>query len=399
MESRRVDLAITGAVTAATVIPVLVPSPRAWWVIGLAVLASVPVYWVRRAPIWASLVVGLAMTAMVLWEKPLLPFGPLVGLYTIAAQSTKAQRLVVVPVTAVIVTASLVVPHEDSEAWRFVGTSFVAAYALGLGTRARRARVAELAERARRVAVERARAAAEERTRIARDVHDIVTHSVGLMVVQAEAGPVVLRSDPARAEHAFDTIAETGRAALLQLRGLIGTLRAERPGLAALPQLVERIARTGLRVDLVADGEPRPVPDEVDAAAYRIVQEALTNVLRHSSAQAVRVRLVWGDVLRVEIADDGGPARVEPGGHGLRGIRQRGELSGFGLREKRERVESGFGGIRDRVESGGYGLGGSRESGGFGLRGMRERVEACGGKLHAEPGAGGFVVSAELPVG
>ncbi|WP_214326812.1 sensor histidine kinase [Nonomuraea sediminis] len=399
MEFRRVDLAIAGAVTAATVIPVLVPSPRAWWVIGLAVLASVPVYWVRRAPIWASLVVGLAMTAMVLWEKPLLPFGPLVGLYTIAAQSTKTQRLVVVPVTAVIVTASLLVPHEDSEAWRFVGTSFVAAYALGLGTRARRARAAEMAERARRVAVERARAAAEERTRIARDVHDIVTHSVGLMVVQAEAGPVVLRSDPARAEHAFDTIAETGRAALLQLRGLIGTLRAERPGLAALPQLVERIARTGLRVDLVADGEPRPVPDEVDVAAYRIVQEALTNVLRHSSAQAVRIRLAWGEVLHVEIADDGGLVRAEPGGHGLKEMRERGEPGTFGQRRMPERAESGgfgLGGIRERGESGGFGL---RESGGFGLRGMRERVEACGGKFRAGAGAGGFVVSAELPVG
>ncbi|MFI6597056.1 sensor histidine kinase [Nonomuraea sp. NPDC050536] len=360
MESRRVDLAITVAVTAATVIPVLVPSPRPWWVIGLAVLASVPVYWVRRAPIRASLVVGLAMTAMVVWEKPLLPFGPLVGLYTIAAQSTALQRLVVVPATAVIVTASLLVPHEDSEAWRFVGTSFVAAYALGLGARARRAQAAEVAERARRVAVERAQAADEERTRIARDVHDIVTHSVGLMVVQAEAGPVVLRSDPARAEHAFDTIAETGRAALLQLRGLIGTLRAERPGLAALPQLVERIARTGLRVELAIEGEPRPVPDEVDAAAYRIVQEALTNVLRHSNAQAVRIQLAWGDGLRVEVADDGGAA---PGEHGLKGMRER------------------------------------AESGGHGVKGMRERAEACGGTLHAGPGPGGFVVSAELPVG
>ncbi|MGV9771466.1 sensor histidine kinase [Streptosporangium sp. NPDC003464] len=352
----RIDLAITVAVTAATVVPLLLPAPRAWWVVALAVLASVPILWRRRAPMATGLVVALAMSAMVMWEKPLLPYGPMVSLYTIAALGTPRQRLLTIPVAGLIAALSLVLPQEGPETYRFLVTALVAAYALGTGARARRAQAAELEERARRLAQERDAAAARERTRIARDMHDIVTHSVGLMVVQAEAGPVAMRSDPARAEAAFDAIGEIGRGALVQLRDLLGTLRSgedagrgPRPGVDSLPELVERTGRTGLKVTLAREGEPRRISAEVDVAAYRIVQEALTNVLRHSDAGAVRVRLTWTRAsLEVVIADDGG----------------------------------GAGGTGD----------------GHGLTGMRERAAACGGTLHAGPGPGGFVVSAVLPV-
>ena len=353
---RGIDLAVTIAISAATVGPVL--ASGAWWAVGLALLASAPMLWRRKAPVRVTAVVGLAMTALVMGGyKPLLPYGPLVGVYTIAAVSRPLVRLSALPVIGAAVYVSLILPRENLDAYRVVGTAFVAAYALGTSARARRARIAELAERDHRIAQERAMAAVLERTRIARDVHDIVTHSVGLMVVQAEAGPLVIRPDPARAEAAFDAIADTGRGALAQLRGLLGALRSDgngvqepRPGLDAVPGLIERTRQAGLNVTLTSHGAPRPVTTEVDVAAYRIVQEALTNVLSHADAHAVQVRLGWVDTaLEVEVADDG-----------------KGPGSG---------------------------------NGGHGLAGMRERAIACGGTLRAGPGKEGFVVAATLPVG
>lgn len=364
--SREVDVAITLAVTAATVLPTLAPHPRAWWIVGLAVLTSVPVRWRRRAPIRMVLVAGLAMTLLVLWEKPLLPFGPLVCVYTIAALSPPTLRAMSVPLIGAAVLFSLALPHENGDAYRAVGTAFVAAYALGTGARARRAHAAELAERARRLAEERAAAVASERLRIARDMHDIVAHAVGLMIVQAEAGPLVVRSDPDRAEAAFDAVAETGRGALTQLRHLLGALRLTGdsgihaveplPGLDGIPTLVERVRHAGLEITLAAEGSrsERPIPAQVGVAAYRIVQEALTNVLRHADARRVRVCLRWAETtLVVEVTDDGhGPG--DP-------------------------------------------------TGGYGLAGMRERAESCGGSLRAGPPENprktGFVVTATLPLG
>jgi signal transduction histidine kinase len=364
---RTADVTITVVVTAATVGPALVPSPQPWWVVVLAVLASVPVLWRRRMPIVVTFLVGLAMTVLVMWQKPMLPYGPLVGTYTIAALSPPLRRLAAMPLIGAGVYVSLVLPQEGLDSYRVVGTAFVAAYALGTSTRARRAQAAELAERALRLERERAVAAAHERARIARDMHDILTHSVGLIVVQAEAGPLMLRDGPARAEAVFDTIADTGRGALTQLRALLGAMRSghgsgqdgsrePQPGLAALPDLIERTARTGLRVSLTSDGVPRPVPAEVGVAAYRIVQEALTNVLRHANARTARVVLRWTpDALGVEVADDGKGAGTAGDGSHLRG---------------------------------------------HGLIGMRERAAACGGTLHAGPGQEeGFVVAARLPVG
>ncbi len=341
LPARVVDAVLAAAVTVATVAPTLFPRPAEWWVVALAAAASVPVLWRRRAPVPVSLVTGLAMTAMVLWEKPFLPWGPLLGVYTIAELSGTAVRLLAVPVIGAAVYVSLALPQEDSEVYRMVGTAFVAAYALGTGARARAAGLAERAERGRRLEQERQAAAAHERTRIARDVHDIVTHSVGLMVVQAEAGSAVLGSDPRRAQSAFDAVADTGRAALVQLRGLLNTLRQDaerpgtpRPGLDTLPDLVERTRRAGVAVTLEAEGAPLDVSQETAVAAYRIVQEALTNVVRHSGARTARVTLGWTSArLFIVVADDGrGAGPGEPGGHGLAGMRERVAARGGSLR-------------------------------------------------------------------
>ncbi|MFB9679482.1 sensor histidine kinase [Streptosporangium vulgare] len=363
---RAVDGVLAAGVVLATVVPLLLPGPNPWWIVGLGLLASVPVVWRRRAPMVVAVVVGAAMSVLVTWEKPFLPFGPLLAVYTIADLSPTWKRLAAIPVIVATVGLSLVLPGENDETFRLVGTAFVAAYALGTSVRASRSRAAELTERARRREQEHIAAAAEERTRIARDMHDIVTHSVGLMVVQAEAGPVVVRDAPDKAEKVFDAIADTGRGALAELRGVLAALRAPgegdgpgrsrtgerlgeslfQPRLANLPALLDR---SGLDVVSTTAGPPRPVAGSVEAAVYRIVQEALTNVRKHAGTHAVRLTLTWGESLTVTIADDGrGPG----------------------------------------------------EGGGYGLAGMRERAVACGGTLTAEAGHdGGFVVRAEFPLG
>ncbi|MFI6322649.1 sensor histidine kinase [Nonomuraea sp. NPDC050556] len=341
---RVIDAAITVVVVAATVLPMMWPQPPAWWIVGLGLAASLPVLWRRRWPLSTALVVGVAITVLVTWEKPYLPWGPLVGIYTIADLAPRWARLLAVPVVAAGVAVSLILPAENAETYRVIGTAFVAAYALGTSARANR-------ERALRIEQERATAIERERTRIARDMHDIVTHSVGRMVVQAETGPLVLK-DEARAVAAFDAIADTGREALTELRGLLSALRRPgepepQPGLEGLPGLLDR---SGLDATLTTEGEPRPIAAGAGVAVYRIVQEALTNVLRHAGTKRVTVRLRWSDErLEVEVADKG--------------------------------------------------RGGPRKDG-FGLVGMGERAAAVGGTLDAGPGAaGGFVVKAAFPVG
>ncbi|KAB2369538.1 sensor histidine kinase [Actinomadura montaniterrae] len=348
-DARTADRAVAAAVTAATVAPALW-SARPWWVVALALLASVPVLWRRRAPLRVGLVVGLAMTALVVWQKPLLlPWGPLVAVYTIAALSRPLLRLLSVPLLAATVYVSIVLPGEDSDVYPLLGTAFTAAFALGMAEQARRAQAAEHAERTLRLEQERSAAAAGERARIARDMHDVLTHSVGLMVVQAEAAPL---AGPDRAVEAFGRIADTGRGALTQLRAILDALRDDtapggaQPGLATLPDLVRGC---GLPAALTVDGEPRQVAPDAAVAAYRIVQESLTNVRKHAGpVAAVTVAVRWRDVLEIEVADDG--------------------------------------------------RGGEPAASGHGLTGMRERAAACGGTVRAGPGPRGFTVLARLPV-
>ena len=356
----RADIVIASVASVASVAPMIVPHVQPWWVVALALLTSVPVLWRRTLLVPAGLVTGLSMTALSLVQGslayhpfPLMPYGPLICTYTFAVVASPAWRSVGVTVLAAGVIPSLVLPHESFDTSRYVVTTYVAAYALGVGTRARRAQREATEERARRVDEERAAAAAEERTRIARDMHDILTHSVGLMVVQAEAGPLVVRNDPARAEAAFDAIAETGRDAIGQLRLILGALRAiptrePQQGLQTASGLVTRAREAGLKVKFEERGTRLPVPAAVDIAAYRIIQECLTNALRHAATRQVRLCLGWSrSALTIEVAGDG-----------------------RGTAEFRE---------------------------GYGIIGMRERVGSCGGTLAIDPR--GFTVTATLPIG
>jgi len=211
-----------------------------------------------------------------------------------------------------------------------------------------RARLAE-AESAR-LAAEAAEAVSEERARIAREMHDVVAHSVSVMVVQAGAATQVVAHDPARAREALEAIRTTGTEALAEMRRLVGVLRSPdedgsldpQPGTAGIADLVERARAAGLRVELSVEGRPAGLPPGVDLAAYRIVQEALSNVRRHAgpSTACVRLRHDSGR-LEIEVRDDGpGAEEVRPG-HGLVGMRERVTLYGGSL-DVRTSPGSGF---------------------------------------------------------
>lgn len=365
-----VDAALTAVILIAQLWPLLSSDDRTgepwdWWGYAVVVVASLPLVWRRRAPI-TVLVVCLCTGALYdladhVARQPVW-YGGMVALYTVAAYSGTWQRILVLAMT---VTGGLLVVGSSETALR--GTVlFVAAYAIGRATATSRAHAAALEERAERLERERQmeaeRAAEHERARIARDMHDILAHAVSLMVVQAEAGPVVVRSDPARAEAAFDAIAAAGRDAMMQLRRMLGVLkdeeapRAPQPTIDDLPALADQVSHTGLRVAFASTGTPRPVSPDCAVAAYRVTQEALTNIVKHAGANHADIRLTWeDDTLMLDITDDG---------HGL--------------------------------PSNGRGL----PSGGHGLIGIRERAAACGGSAAARPRTDGpgFHVSVRLPL-
>jgi signal transduction histidine kinase len=225
----------------------------------------------------------------------------------------------------------------------------VAVWGGGRSLRLRRAYLEELRDRATRL--ERAHAAdtraarAEERSRIARELHDVVAHHVSVMTVQAAAARKVLAADPELAREALSAIESTGRTAMAEMRDIVGVLRADaraeltpQPGMRDLPALVEQVEQmreAGLITTLSVEGEAGPLPAGVDLAAYRLVQEGLTNSLRHAGTGARAVVTVrrGRDELEVRVEDDGLGAAVSPRrpgrpGHGLVGIRERVALYG-----------------------------------------------------------------------
>ncbi|MFI8914118.1 sensor histidine kinase [Streptomyces sp. NPDC053513] len=331
-----VDVGIALLVQAAMTMPFVVPrgpelEPATWPAYGLTTLTVVPLVWRRRAPL-AVLFAILAASALyrLALEGPgqPLPYTGLVGVYTIAALSPGWKRLATAGLMLVAVPASVWLNTQSARELTFSLFVFGAAYVFGRLTDAR--------QRTQRVEAERA--AARERARIAREMHDVLSHAVSLMVVQAEAGPVAVRAAPERAEAAFEAISETGREAMVQLRQMLGLLRdggetaaprEPQPDLADLPGLLERVRAGGLTVGYATEGGVRALPAATGASVYRIVQEALTNVVKHARARTVDVRLAHADgVLRVTVTDDGRGPQGGPGGHGLVGIRERAAAHG-----------------------------------------------------------------------
>ena len=232
----------------------------------------------------------------------------------------------------------------------------VAALFAGLTVASGSRYLAWMDERARRLEVERDQqaviAAATERTRIARELHDIVSHSLSVVITLADAAAVVSRVDPARGVEAMTEVSEVGRRALTDMRAMLGVLRTDEPAAGLAPQpgigdfgaLVERVRATGLPVDLAVEGTPFPLGAAAELTAYRIVQEALTNTLRHAAARHASVTIVYAEPqVRVQVADDGtandgtannDTAKPQDGrrGHGIDGMRERAALHGGTLR-------------------------------------------------------------------
>jgi signal transduction histidine kinase len=198
------------------------------------------------------------------------------------------------------------------------------------------------------------RAAAEERARIARELHDVVTHNVSVMVVQAAAAGEIFEQDPQRAREAIGAVEETGRRALNELRRLLGAVTDDevgvlpQPGLDRLGELVDSVRAAGLAVELIEEGTPGDIPAGVGLSAYRIVQESLTNTLKHAFASHVTIRVRHsGEGVEIEVTDDGVGASLHGEGRGLIGMRERVALYGGDL-DAGSRAGGGYG-VRARI--------------------------------------------------
>ena len=235
-----------------------------------------------------------------------------------------------------VVTAGLaiVVALTDPDGVSFAGIIFFALLFGGpwvAGHVVQRRRLGEARMRHERDAAEAA--IVEERARIARELHDVVAHAISVIVLQARGGRSLLDSEPHETRGALDTIEHTGQQALVEMRRLVGLLRASderlelapQPTLSQLRHLVDQVRAAGLPVELSIEGSPVALPPGVDLSAYRIVQEALTNALKHAGPARARVRLAYSpEALDLEVSDDGaGAADGGDGGHGLVGMRER----------------------------------------------------------------------------
>jgi signal transduction histidine kinase len=288
------------------------------------------------------------------------PVGFAIALYTLAESRDERRAPWYVPLL-VLSAAVLLVPHlfRDDQLPELVFGAVIWAAARFAGDRARlrRERFEALEERARRAEQEAARerrlAAAEERTRIARDLHDSAGHAINVILVQAGAARLLQERDPDGARRALETIEEVARDTLGEIEGMVRALRDEGarpgveppPGLAALDTLAERHRGSGLDVTVRVDGARRQLPPVTDQAAYRILQEALTNAARHGRGSAA-VEIGYGPkALEVEVTNPVAAAQAAPGGgNGLVGMRERAQLLGgsleTGARDGRFRVRA-----------------------------------------------------------
>ena len=340
-----------------------------------AALTALPLAWRRLYPITAWLVVIAAIVAVHNTYVPPVALGTAVYAAYSAIVHSRYRNLAIAVVSVTTVVAAV---WLGGALPRFPGRltaifAILPAASLGLGIRELRRRLADSTARLRRAAAEAAaateRALAAERARIASELHDVVTHNVSVMIVQAGAARKIMASSPADAEDALLAVEATGREAMTELRNLLGLLspRADgveaadatagraasgagqvtagsgartgpatlrpQPRLGELNTLIGRVSAAGLPVELEVSGSPRPLPPGADLAAYRVVQEGLTNVLRHAGQATASVSVCWDDVLEITVSDDGSgcPAGQNgaPGhGRGLLGLRERLALYG-----------------------------------------------------------------------
>jgi signal transduction histidine kinase len=342
------------------------------WFDVLAIVAILsPLFARRRFPFGAPVAVGGAVVLTTFVDPRVTPYAFvtfLAGCAAVFLVGLVRDRSLAAAGLALALGVEALVAYKDPKGnlGAFIATSIVLAIlwtiAFALGRKFQEADEAkERASRAEREREERARTAVtEERARIARELHDVVGHSVSVMTVQASAVRRLLRPDQAREREALLIVEQTGREALAEMRRMVGVLRrpeeapalAPQPSLEHLNKLVEQAREAGLPVELRIEGDPLPLPAGLDLTAYRLVQEGLTNALKHARARHAEVLVHYSDGhVELTVSDDGRGA-------------------------------------------------GDRDGGGHGLVGMRERVTVYGGELEAGPRPeGGYRLRARLPVG
>ena len=372
------DLVLALALTVANVATLLFYRSQLhpfWLALTLVVAETLPLALRRRWPAATFLAVGLPRT---IYDSLGLGFAPLslaqaIAYFTVIERSRPAVRRILTVVLALAILRSqfLLPGHTQPYDFTVVSLIFITAGMAGVLSRTRQAYLAEVEARAAAAEAERdratARAAAAERTRIARELHDVVAHHVSLMAVQAEAAGALLPDRPVEAARSVEVIGATARAALTELRRLLGVLRGPAPdaqtttpavSLAGLGTVLDQVREAGLAVELTVTGAATELSPGTDLTAYRIIQEALTNSLRHAQASRAEVTLAYEPgFVTVRVTDDGSaPAGAGPASTPA-----------------------------------------PNADGGFGLAGIAERVASCGGSLTVGPAGRGFAVTARLP--
>jgi signal transduction histidine kinase len=325
------------------------PRTTLWFTVPALAVLVVPLFARRRFPFGAPLVFWLIAAAVTFVDGQLVAFTTSTFVLGMAAafllgnvQNAGRARigLVVVLVAELIIVHNI--PGHPASQLVFIPILFGICWVAGFALR-ERAEEAEAAlvraseaERDREVATRIA--VSEERARIARELHDIVAHAVSVMVLQVGAVRHKLRDTRGEDRDVLMGVEQTGRAALAEMRRLLAVMRRDsddveltpQPGLDGLDSLVKRIERTGLPVRVRIDGEPFPLPRGIDLSAYRIVQEGLTNTVKHAAASHAEVTVRYSrDEIRIDICDDGQGAETGDGlGHGLIGVRERVNLYG-----------------------------------------------------------------------
>jgi signal transduction histidine kinase len=325
---------------------------------AMATGLAVAIAWRRGHPLAVVATVAALYAAWVVVDVPagsLFPFLILlVAVYTVAERCDRRAAVAGGALGLAAIWLQIAVEGSEVANYAFTGVFVVGAWVAGRGMRRRQTRADHL--QLRTVELERDReakaraAVAEERARIARELHDVVAHSVGVMVIQAQAAQQVAPPDAAT-QPALRSIESTGQQALTEMRRLLGLLRSEdeevalapQPSLRFLDRLVDQVREAGLPVELVVEGHPARLPPGVDLSGYRIVQEALTNALKHAGPARARVLVRYGATeLELEISDDGpGGATAAGNGHGLVGMRERVSVYG-GRLETGGRPDGGY---------------------------------------------------------
>jgi signal transduction histidine kinase len=339
------------------------PVDSRWWVTGLAVISAIALLFSREYPFVAPVVslAALAVTLVLLEpyvaREALSPFFVAILFVPWCLGTYNETRWAI----AGLVVAEAVgfwanVRFAESGAdFIFVGAAVAIAWTVGFVLNRRAEHTRELVETARRLEREQIdaseRAVAEERQRIARELHDVIAHSVSVMTVQAGAVRRLLKPEQDKERKALETVEATGREALTEMRRLVGLLREQgampefspQPGMGTIDSLLDGVRAAGLPVELEVSGAPRELPPGVDLAAYRVVQEALTNALKYAGPAHAWVAVTWNDGdLELEIANDGrGDGDGSGGGHGLAGMRERVSLYG-GEIESGDRSGGGY---------------------------------------------------------